>query len=188
VYDEGERIFPPQDDFLPAGERMMKKTLLPVVLTVTMLTLVAGYAVVFGDAAPTAISEKEKPVKRSGKPTDITYDDLNTEMPADTKWDPKYLTDRIKELDRKTVRVAGFMLADFRTKGITEFVMLKNTECKFGPEGPAHHVIMVHLGSGEETRYTTRALNLEGVLLVKPWEGPDGNTWALYELQDAVVK
>jgi hypothetical protein len=130
----------------------------------------------------------DKPVKRSGKPVDITYDDLETEMKEDMKWDEKFLTDRMKELDGKTVRIGGFMLADFRTKGITEFVMLKNTECKFGPGGTAQHVIMVYLSPGESTRYTTRAVTLEGVLVLKPWEGPDGNTWALYELRDGTVK
>jgi hypothetical protein len=171
---------------------MMKSRAIPLTLMVAVLSLAAASADFLNDRlnqpATVQAAEKEKPVKRHGKPVEITYDDLNTEMKEDVKWEPKYLTDRIKELDGKTVKIAGFMLADFRTKGITEFVMLKNTECKFGPGGAAHHVVLVHLGSGEETRYTTRAVTVEGVLQLKPWEGPDGNTWALFELRDGVIR
>jgi hypothetical protein len=169
----------------------MTKTSLTLI-AILVATLVFAAAQVFlsaGDAAgPAQAAEKEKPVKRNGKPENITFDDLNTEMPADVKWDAKYLTDRIKELDGKTVKIAGVMYPDVRTKGITEFVMLKNSECLFGPGGPAHHVIMIYLGGDESTRFTTRAVTVEGVLLVKPWEGPDGNTWALYELRDGAMR
>jgi hypothetical protein len=171
---------------------MIKKQLFSIAAWIPILSLAIGSADFLsnGPHHATAVqpAEKEKPVKRSGKPVEITYDDLNTEMKEDMKWDAKFLTDRIKELEGKTVKIAGFMLADFRTKGITEFVMLKNTECKFGPGGAPHHVVLVHLGPGEETRYTTRAVAVEGVLQLKPWEGPDGNTWALYELRDGVVR
>jgi hypothetical protein len=171
---------------------MITKRLFSIAALIPILSLALALGGLLRDAPDRAFAapaaEKEKPVKRSGKPVEITYDDLNTEMKEDMKWDSKFLTDRLKELEGKTVKIAGFMLADFRTKGITEFVMLKNTECKFGPGGAAHHVVLVHLGPGEETRYTTRAVTVEGVLLLKPWEGPDGNTWALYELRDGVVR
>jgi hypothetical protein len=175
---------------------MTKTSLTLMVLVGVVLSLVTAQAFLgTGDApraaqaAETAKPEKpEKPVKRSGKPENITFDDLNTDMPADIKWDAKYLTDRIKELDGKTVKIAGVMYPDVRTKGITEFVMLKNSECLFGPGGPAHHVIMTYLGPDESTRFTTRALTVEGVLLVKPWEGPDGNVWALFELRDGAMR
>jgi hypothetical protein len=169
---------------------MSKTSLYLTAIFLTILSLSAGHVLLSAGDAPSGgqAKEKDKPVKRSGKPENITFDDLNTEMPADVKWEAKYLTDRIKELDGKTVKIAGVMYPDVRTKGITEFVMLKNSECLFGPGGPAHHVIMVYLGPDESTRFTTRALTVEGVLLVKPWEGPDGNTWALYELRDGVMR
>jgi hypothetical protein len=169
---------------------MTKASLSLIAIFATILSLAVAQAfLAAGDAArPSQAAEKEKPVKRSGKPENITFDDLNTEMPADVKWEAKYLTDRIKELDGKTVKIAGVMYPDVRTKGITEFVMLKNSECLFGPGGPAHHVVMVYLGGDESTRFTTRAVTVEGVLVVKPWEGPDGNIWALYELRDGVMR
>jgi hypothetical protein len=169
---------------------MTKSSLALIAISSTILVFAAAQVFLSaGDSlGPARAAEKEKPVKRSGKPENITFDDLNTEMPADVKWDAKYLTDRIKELDGKTVKIAGVMYPDVRTKGITEFVMLKNSECLFGPGGPAHHVIMIYLGGEESTRFTTRAVTVEGVLLVKPWEGPDGNTWALYELRDGTMR
>lgn len=169
----------------------MKNSLLPLALVFSIGMIGAGLVTSSqpGGSGSAVQAADEKPVKRGAKAEEITYDDLDAKMPPDVKWDQeKYLTDRIAELNGKTVRIPGFMLADFKTKGITQFVMLKNTECKFGPGGTAHCVIMVHLAPGESTRYTTRPLTLEGVLQLKPWEGPDGNTWALYELRDGVVK
>lgn len=170
----------------------MKKLLLHVALSLISMPFVGAAAVIpiltGGYSQVVAADAKEKPAKRSGKPIDITYDDLKTDIGKDDKWDSKFVTDRIKELDGKTVRLRGFMLAGFQTKGIEQFVMLKNTECKFGEGGEAHHCVMVHMTPGESTRFTVRVLEVEGVLLLKPWDGPDGNTWALYELRDAVVK
>ncbi|MBW3597843.1 MAG: DUF3299 domain-containing protein [Planctomycetes bacterium] len=162
----------------------MKQTTFPLALVISA-GLIGTALVISSFAAPGA---DEKPAKRGDKVEEITFDDLTTKMDPDVKWEPKYLTERIEELDGKTVRIPGFMYPDFKTKGITQFVMLKNTECLFGPGGTAHCVMMVHMSPGESTRYTTRPLSLEGVLLLKPWNGPDGNTWALYELRDAVVK
>jgi hypothetical protein len=164
----------------------MKKPKSPIVLILLVLCLagllLAPVETAFGADADT------KPVKRNGKPEDITYDDLKTEIGMDDKWDPSYATERVKELDGKTVRLRGFMMPGFQTKGITQFVMLKNTECKFGAGGEAHHCVMVHMAPDESARFTVRVVEVEGVLLLKPWEGPDGNTWALYEMRDAVVK
>ncbi len=166
---------------------MKKRTLLALMIAAGLLATSVPALSLFQVQAQAQTADA-RPVKRSGKPTDITYDDLKTEIGMDAKWDPSYATERVKELNGKTVRIRGFMLPGFQTKGITQFVMLKNTECKFGEGGEAHHCIMVHMGPGESTRFTVRVVEVEGVLLLKPWEGPDGNTWALYEMRDALVK
>jgi hypothetical protein len=46
---------------------------------------------------------------------------------------------------------------------------------------------MVYLTKGETTKYQLEAVKVEGTLKVKPFDGPDGNTWSVYDLTDAKV-
>ena len=123
---------------------------------------------------------------RQGDAEKITFDDLNLGMREDMVFRPFLVTDRVKGLDGTRVRITGFIHAGAAgTKGIREFVLLKNTECKFGAGGQADHLAMVYLTPGQTTKYQVEAVKVEGVLKVKPFEGPDGNTWSVYDLADA---
>jgi hypothetical protein len=113
---------------------------------------------------------------------DISFDDLNCGMQADIVFRPWMLTDRVKELDGQRVRIAGYMHPDVKQKGITEFVLLRNTECKFGPSGQADHLIQVRLEPGATARYSIEPVEVIGRLAFKPFTGPDGNTWSIFEM------
>lgn len=119
-------------------------------------------------------------------PTDsvleISFDDIELPIQQDMVFRPFMLTDRVKELDGKRIRISGYMLPDTRTKGIKQFVLLKNTECKFGPGGQADHLLNVLMVEGEDARYREEPVSIEGRLIVKPFEGPDGNTWSIYDI------
>jgi hypothetical protein len=114
----------------------------------------------------------------------ITFDDLNLGMQADMVFRDFLLTDRARELDGQKVRIVGYMDGGVsQQKGITEFVLLKNTECKFGAGGQADHLLRVLLQDGVTVDYTRfGALQIEGVLKISPFNGPDGNTWSVYDL------
>lgn len=114
----------------------------------------------------------------------ITFDDLNLGMQADMVFRDFLLTDRARELDGQKVRIVGYMDGGVsQQKGIKEFVLLKNTECKFGAGGQADHLLRVLLQDGVTVDYTRfGALQIEGVLKVSPFNGPDGNTWSVYDL------
>jgi hypothetical protein len=143
-------------------------------------------------SAPTGSDRPETPEptprKPSGKTHRITFDDLKIDMEKDSVFDPSMLTDRVKELDGEIVEIRGFIFpAVFQATGITQFPMVMNTQCKFGPGGQAHHIIMIELAPGHSTSYTVRPIAVEGLLAVRAWEGPDGNTWALYHMTDGKV-
>ena len=95
---------------------------------------------------------------------------------------PFMLSDRVKQLDGKKIRISGYMLPDLKTKGIRQFVLLKNTECKFGPGGQADHLINVLMIDGVTARFRDDPVSVQGVLKVNPFQGPDGNTWSIYDL------
>lgn len=113
----------------------------------------------------------------------ITFDDLELKMAKDSVFDRSLLTDRVKELDGRRVRIRGFIYPSImQQSGITKFPLVKNTQCKFGPGGIAHHLIVVEMQEGSSTSFTVRAVAVEGRLSLSPFEGPDGNTWAIYHM------
>jgi hypothetical protein len=100
---------------------------------------------------------------------------------------PFLLNDRVKELDGQKVSILGYIHAGATGNNVKEFVLLKNTECKFGAGGQADHLAMVYLAPGQTTKYQLDAIKVEGKLVVKPYQGPDGNTWSVYDLVEAKV-
>jgi hypothetical protein len=119
----------------------------------------------------------------------ITFDDLNINMQQDIVFRPWMLTDRVKELEGKRIRLNGYMHGGIsQLKNIKEFVLLKNTECKFGPGGQADHLIQVKLQGNASASYGTTPVQVEGILKLNPYQGPDGNTWSVYDLLGDAVK
>jgi hypothetical protein len=117
------------------------------------------------------------------QPVPITFDDLKLELEPDSVYEPSMLTERVRELDGRRIRIRGFIFPSvFQQTGITSFPLIKNLECKFGPGGQAHHIILVEMVPDQSTSFTVRPIAVEGILSVRPWSGPDGNTWALYHL------
>jgi hypothetical protein len=125
---------------------------------------------------------------RSSTPERISFDDLNCGMQADIVFRDWMLTDRVKELDGQVVRVAGYMHPDVKQKGITEFILLRNTECKFGPSGQADHLIRVKLDPGVTTSFSSKPVEVLGKLTVNPFMGPDGKTWSIFDMTGKSVE
>jgi hypothetical protein len=119
----------------------------------------------------------------------ITFDDLNIGMQADMAFRDFLLTERVKELDGQKVRLIGYMHGGVsQIKDLSEFVLLQNLQCKFGPGGQADHLVRVMVKPGVEASYSTGAVQVEGVLKIVPYQGPDGNTWSVYDLVGEQVK
>ena len=113
----------------------------------------------------------------------ITFDDLELKMEKDAVFDRSLLTDRVKELMGRKVRIRGFIYPSImQQSGITEFPLVKNTQCKFGPGGIAHHLIVVKMQEGASAEFTVRPIAVEGLLSLRPLKGYDDNTWAIYHI------
>ena len=112
----------------------------------------------------------------------IAFEDIQLPIQADIVFRPFMLTDRVKDLDGQRIRIDGYMLPDSKTRGITQFVLLKNTECKFGPGGQADHLLNVEMVEGPTAEFRDDPITIEGVLTINPFQGPDGNTWSIYDL------
>jgi hypothetical protein len=119
------------------------------------------------------------------EPEEISFDDLNLQLQPNVAFRPWMLTDRAHELDGRVVQIAGYMLPDTKQKGIGEFVLLRNTECKFGPGGQPDHLLAVTMNKGLTTFFRGSPIQVEGTLKISPYQGPEGITWYIYELNDA---
>lgn len=143
--------------------------------------------------APNAGRSKPPPAdrtpRRPAEAEKITFEDLNLGLQPDVVFRPFMLSDRVRELDGKRVSLVGYMHPGVASaRGIHEFVLLRNKECKFGPGGQADHLAQVYLRKGETTNFTPGAVKVEGTLRIEPFQGPDGNTWSIYRMEDAQIR
>jgi hypothetical protein len=104
---------------------------------------------------------KEQPPEKKGRPAPadrspvlpgegerITFEDLIIGMPANVVYRPFMLTDRAKELEGQKISIIGFMHGGATGTRIKEFVLLKNTECKFGAEERRDHFSYIRSRQG----------------------------------------
>jgi len=133
----------------------------------------------------------DRTARRPGEAEKITFEDLNLGMQMDVVFREFMLlnNERVKELDGKRVSLTGYMHPGVASsRGIKEFILLRNKECKFGPGGQADHLAQVYLRTGETTDFTPGPVKVEANLKVTDFRGPDDNTWAIYRLEDAVIR
>src|SRR5262245_26741896 len=103
-----------------------------------------------GSDAPKPPTKQRLPAdrqpRRAGAAEKITFEDLNLGMQPDVAYRPFMLTDRVKELEEQRVSILGYMHeGQLSTSSVKKFVLLKNTQCKFGPGGQADHLGMIYL-------------------------------------------
>src|SRR5205823_905457 len=123
---------------------------------------------------------------RAGDAEKITFDDLNVGMQADIVFRDFMVSDRVRELEGKRISIVGYMHGgQAAQRGIKEFILLKNTQCKFGPGGQADHLANVILRTDNSVAFMPSPVKVEGTLKLSPFQGPDGNTWSIYRLEDA---
>ena len=136
-------------------------------------------------AAGPSVVDDEPPQEAAGADALIGWDALDIGMQADVVYRPFFLQNnpRAEALDGKRVRIGGFMHGGVsQPSNLAEFILLKNNRCKYGPGGQADHLIRVFVKKGVRVDFTTEMIYVEGVLTLQPEQGPDGNTWSIYDL------
>jgi len=134
---------------------------------------------------PPAVGDNS-PQEVAGSDSLIGWDALDIGMQADVVYRPFFLQNnpRTEALDGKRVRIGGFMHGGVsQPSNLAEFILLKNNRCKYGPGGQADHLIRVFVKEGVRVDFTTEMIYVEGVLTLQPEQGPDGNTWSIYDLR-----
>ena len=122
------------------------------------------------------------------KALDLTFDDLKFDIEKDQPYEETMLTDEIREMEGKRIKIRGYIRPSFKQKGIKSFVFVRdNKECCFGPGAALYDCLIVKMKKGASATFTVRPFAVEGEFSIKPYEGPDGNTWAIFQLTDSIV-
>jgi hypothetical protein len=122
------------------------------------------------------------------KRRDITFDDIKFEMKKGTRFNRKMLTKKVVELDKKPVKIRGYILPGFQQKGITQFVLVRdNMECCFGPGAALFDAIIVRMAPGKTTSFSVRPVAVEGTFSVQEVRSR-GKHLAIYAMTAEEVK
>lgn len=139
-------------------------------------------------ARPTAGSAEESPPSTAAI-RDVTFDDIKLDMQKGAAFEPDLLTPRVRELDRRRVRIRGYILPSFQQSGLTQFVLVRdNQECCFGPGAALHDCIVVRMQAGRTADFSIRPVAVEGTFRVAELRGPDGRHLAIYALDGERVQ
>ncbi len=132
------------------------------------------------------------PAKQKSDQGDISFDDLKFDIEVGGAYDPEMLTEEIRQLDGKVVKLRGYILPStlFRETNIDEFVLVRdNQECCFGPGAALYDCVVVNLINGVKTDFTTRPVTVTGTFHLKEYKYPDDSGhFAIFNIRGTSVK
>ena len=103
------------------------------------------------------------------------------------------ITKEIGELDKKTVKLRGFILPTsvFQNSGIKQFVLVRdNQECCFGPGALLFDCVIIEMEPGKTATFSTRVVSVKGKLEIdsESFRYPEGGHYAIYKMTAEEVK
>ncbi|EAQ82380.1 DUF3299 domain-containing protein [Blastopirellula marina] len=137
---------------------------------------------------PSKALAPDKTLPRKPGVQDLTFDDIAFEMEKGEPFTRSMLPERIEELGNQKIRIRGYILPSFESRGIKQFVLVRdNMECCFGPGAALYDCILVEM-TGPGVDFTVRPITVEGVFEVKEYKGGDGKHLAIYRMDGESAK
>lgn len=130
---------------------------------------------------------------------DINFDDLKFNLEKDAPFDPSLITEGLKELDGRNVKLRGYILPStlFSETNISQFVLVRdNQECCFGPGAALYDCVMIQMVEGNTTDFVTRPVTVAGRFVIDtesyrypPGLSPNGAThMAIFRIEGLDVQ
>jgi len=154
-------------------------------------TAAATTAADAGAAAVPHLPPRAEPVPSppAGPPLEISFDDIKLDMQKGDPFTRDLLPRRVTDLERRRVRIRGYILPNFKQTGLTQFVLVRdNQECCFGPGAALHDCIVVRMQPGKSTNFSIRPVAVAGTFRLDELRGPDGKHLAVYALDGEEVR
>ncbi|MEM9185376.1 MAG: DUF3299 domain-containing protein [Planctomycetota bacterium] len=144
------------------------------------------------ESAPTRFTSTTVATPANSPPSDRllakTFDDIKFDIEPDAPFDRAMLTQGINQLDGERIRIRGYILPTARTRGIKQFVLVRdNQECCFGPGAALYDCILVEMLPGETAEFSMKPVAVEGRFAIREFPGPDGRPLAIYRLAGEAV-
>jgi len=119
---------------------------------------------------------------------DISFDHIKFDIPEDEPYDQEMLTEQIRGLDGQEIKLRGYIRPSFKQRDLKSFIFVRDDkECCFGPGAALFDCVVVKLAKDQTTDYTVRPVAITGKFMLKEYNGPDGNVWAIYRMKNAAV-
>jgi hypothetical protein len=139
--------------------------------------------------------DEPAPSSATGRARNISFDTIKFEMEKRDRFVKAMLTPTINALDKKRVKLRGFMLPSHLNAGITRFILVRdNQECCFGPGAALFDAVAVEMRKGETTKYEYFPITVEGAFHIDPIENPlygegplENSHLYIFRMDDAVV-
>jgi hypothetical protein len=139
--------------------------------------------------APQPPAPAPQPAPSDTAISDISFDDVKLDLAKGAPFTPEALTPRVRELERRRVRIRGYILPSFQQTGLTQFVLVRdNLECCFGPGAALHDCVVVRMAPGKTADFSIRPVAVTGVFRVEELRGPAGGHLAIYAMEGLEVK
>ncbi len=125
----------------------------------------------------------------TGRPREITFDDIKLDMQKGDPFTRSLLPARVTALEKQPVRIRGYILPSFQQSGLTQFVLVRdNQECCFGPGAALHDCVVVRMRPGRTANFSIRPVAVAGTFRIDELRGPDGKHLAIYALDGDAVE
>jgi hypothetical protein len=156
-------------------------------------------AIMRGEAAGRTEVEVRKSSQADLEKGDISFDDLKFDIEKDAAFDEKKLTDTLRFLNGRKVKLSGYILPStlFKETDISEFVLVRdNQECCFGPGAALFDCVMIEMVAGKTADFVTRPVTVEGKFVFDPVKykyppgvGPEGAShFAVFRIEGVRVR
>jgi hypothetical protein len=143
-----------------------------------------------GEETETAVSaengddENDAPVDLT-EILDLSFDNLKFDIEKGADFKESMLTDELKKLDGRQIRIRGFIRPGFKQSGIKAFVLVRdNQECCFGPGAALYDCVMVKMAEDQSVEFTVRPITVVGTMQLKKYIGKDKKVWAIFRLNE----
>ncbi|EMI40615.1 putative secreted protein [Rhodopirellula sp. SWK7] len=156
-------------------------------------------AIMRGEAAGRTKVEVRKSSKADLEKGEISFDDLKFDIEKDEAFAPEKLTETLRFLNGRKVKLSGYILPStlFKETDIDQFVLVRdNLECCFGPGAALFDCVMVEMVPGKTTDFVTRPVTVEGKFVFDPNKykyppgvGPNGAShFAIFRIEGIQVR
>ena len=142
-----------------------------------------------GNEPPPRTRVLEAPSAEAGV-TAITFDNLMFPMERDDPFSPTLLTDAVRSLFDKKIKIRGFIhpSCPYET-GVKSFILVRDDQgCCFGPGALLYDCIIVDMVPGRTTNFSTRPVAVQGLLKFREYKDLNGKHEAIFHLDAESVE